>query len=181
MELLVYIIFDSPDCSRKTGVFEVIAIEMYPEIYTTDDFEHALGVYEHPDVFETFFILYDPLELVQVCFNYIDISADTPDGNYLDYEDLAALGKPSPQEPPKPQSAWIDLEKISLLNDPDTHYFKVPCLYDANKHKRDDVPYLYEGRYATLREVLKAVNHAMGNPTPLVELCIENFEERTAY
>jgi len=188
MDLIVNIKFDSPGCSRETGVFEVTAIEMHPLIYDTDDFEYALGIYEHPESFETFFKLYDPLDLVQLFFTYFDHSEDADDDNYIDRDHLVALSKHTSPKPAEQDMVIIDLQKIWSLDEPDTFYFMVPCLYDNNinnnpnfnnniKIKREDVPRLYEGRYATLKEVLKAVNLAMGDPIPVVELIINKFEE----
>lgn len=181
MDLLVSISFDATECSRNDGVFEVLDIALQPEIYPSQDFDYALGVYDHPQAFETFFTLYDPLELIPVQFHYFDHSHDAPQQNYLTYEHLAALSRHSLPQVNIPDLVSIDLEKVWLLDLPNTYYFKVPCLYDNKHNKKTDVPNLYQGCYATLKEVLKAVNLAMGNPTPMVELLIENFEERTAY
>lgn len=175
MDLLVYITFDHPECSRDKGVFEVSGIEMSPEIYTTEDFEYALGVYEHPEAFETFLNLYNPLDLVQLQFYYFDISDDAPEQNYLTHEDLAALSRHSVPKPSEPKIVYIDLAKIYAPNHPNAYYFKVTGLYRNTTENKKNVPDLYNNHYGSLKEVLIAVNQAVGNPVPMVELVINNF------
>lgn len=176
MTLLVTISFDDPRCSRDTGVFEVTGIMLYPDIYFNDDFEYAMGIYEHPDSFETFFKLYDSLDLVQLFFHYEDESHDAPENTALDRDDLARMSRLSEPEIGPPEIAMINLYKVWRLNR-SGHYFLVKGLHEEYNTIRDDVPELYEEVCNSIKEVLQAVSHTLGNPIEGVELVVLTCEE----
>lgn len=180
MTIVVSISFDDPRCSRETGIFEVTSIWMYPDIYYNDEFDYALGIYEHPDSFETFFKLYDSLDLVQLDFHYEDASHDAPANTAIDRNTLARMSHLSIPKAGPPITAFIDLYKVWTL-DGSGHYFLVKGLYAENNTLRDDVPDLYKEVCNSLKEVLQAVTRALGNPIEGVELDVLSCEELEEY